>query len=175
MHPVLVEPEAGACSAAKSLFGYPVIRAVGTALPLGDASVDAAWSLGVLCTVSDQLVLLTELGRVLRPGGRIGLLVFVRHGRAACKQLQDNNFPTPNRLLELVDASSLHLEEKVATAELPGIPDVWNRRVDEVTRVLADRHGHSPTWQLAERQSSTIGRLLNDGHLTGELLVLRQA
>src|SRR5690349_904538 len=41
--PLLVEPEAGGCRAAKALFGFPVIQAVGSALPLEDAACDAAW------------------------------------------------------------------------------------------------------------------------------------
>ena len=47
--------------------------------------------------------------------------------------------------------------------------------VDTVTRVLTDRYGHTDVWQVAERQSSEIGRLLEAGTLTGELLVLRHA
>ena len=75
--PVLVEPEAGACRAAASLFEYPVLQAAAAALPLADETMDAAWSLGVLCTTRDQLDLLEELRRVVCPPGRIGLLVFV--------------------------------------------------------------------------------------------------
>jgi len=70
---------------------------------------------------------------------------------------------------------SLSVEEKLRTAELPAIPDTWNERVDTVTRALTERYGHTDAWQLAERQSSAIGRLLAAGTLTGELLVLRHA
>jgi ubiquinone/menaquinone biosynthesis C-methylase UbiE len=41
------------------------------AMPLGDASVDAAVVSLVLCTVPDQRVALEEVRRVLRPGGEL--------------------------------------------------------------------------------------------------------
>jgi hypothetical protein len=70
-------------------------------------------------------------------------------------------------------AVSLHIEERLTTAGLPEIPEAWNVRVETVTQVLTDRHGHTRAWRLAEQQSSRIGRLLEEGALTGELLVLR--
>jgi SAM-dependent methyltransferase len=175
VRPVLVEPETGACRAARKLFGFPVACALGSALPMRDASFDAAWSLGVLCTTPDQLMLLTELRRVVRPGGRIGLLVFVAHRELPPNILDGNHFPTPSGLRELLTGASLQLEQWLGTAALPPIADTWNERVDTVESVLGDRHGHAEAWQLAERQSSRIGRLLQDGTLTGELLVLRHA
>jgi ubiquinone/menaquinone biosynthesis C-methylase UbiE len=175
VRPVLAEPETGACRAARKLFGFPVVCALGSALPMRDAGFDAAWSLGVLCTTPDQLVLLTELRRVVRPGGRIGLLVFVAHRDISSNTLEGNHFPTSGRLRELLAEASLHVEQRLGTADLPPTADTWNERVDTVDRVLGDRHGHTEAWQLAERQSASIGRLLKDGILTGELLVLRHA
>ena len=93
VRPVLVEPEAGACRAARDLFGYPVLRAVASALPIADESFSAAWSLGVLCTMRDQLSLLTEMGRVVRPSGHIGMLAFVARELAPDEQPKGNNFP----------------------------------------------------------------------------------
>ena len=68
VQPVLVEPEAGACRAAKRLFDFPAVRGLGTALPMADSSFDAAWSLGVLCTMPDQLTLLGSCGARCGPG-----------------------------------------------------------------------------------------------------------
>lgn len=173
--PVLIDPEMGACRAARRLFDHPVMQASGSALPVHDASFDAAWALGVLCTTSDQFVLLDELRRVVRPGGRIGLLVFVAHRAIPSDQLQDNNFPTADRLGELVREASLEIEHQLGTADLSPTPQAWSDREKTVDEALAKRHGRTRVWQLAERQSANIGRLLGDGTLTGELLVLRQA
>jgi SAM-dependent methyltransferase len=173
--PLLVEPEAGACRAALQLFGYPVLRADGSALPVKDATFDAAWSLGVLCTTPDQVALLHELRRVIRPGGRIGLLAFVARRELPADRTEGNHFPTPDRLRDLMQRCALHTEHWMSTTDLPPIPEEWNTRVDTVTKALADRYEHTDAWQMAERQSSGIGSLLKDGAVTGELLVLSQA
>lgn len=172
--PVLVEPEGGACRAARKLFGYPVVRGLGSALPIADATFDAAWSLGVMCTTPHQLELLRELRRTVRPGGRIGLLVFAARQPVDEGQPEGNYFPTSDRIVELVDETGLHIEEWRCTAELPPIPRNWNDRVDAVEKALADRYGGTRAWQLAERQSSRIGQLLEQGAVTGEMLVLRR-
>lgn len=59
----------------------PVERAGldGQALPLDDASVDSALSTWTLCTIPDPIAALSEVARVLRPGGT---LHFVEHGAA---------------------------------------------------------------------------------------------
>ncbi len=171
--PLLVEPEAGACRAALQLFGYPVLRADGSALPVKDSSFDAAWSLGVLCTTPDQLSLLKELRRTVRPGGRIGLLAFVARRELPADRTEGNHFPTSSRLADLMQRSALRIEHQLCTANLPPIPEEWNARVDTVTQTLADRHKHTQAWQMAERQSSGVAELLKEGAVTGELLVLR--
>jgi SAM-dependent methyltransferase len=151
------------------------VRGVGSALPMADSSFDAAWSLGVLCTTPDQRALLRELRRTVRPGRRIGLLAFVAHRDIPSDELEGNHFPTAGGLVELVEASSLRIEHRLSTADLPAIPPRWNERVETVTKALTDRYGHTRAWQLAERQSSRIARLLDDGTVTGELMVLVHA
>ena len=56
-----------------------LVRAPAEQLPLADAQFDTAVSTLVLCTVSDQARALSELRRVLRPGGR---LLFIEHVRS---------------------------------------------------------------------------------------------
>jgi SAM-dependent methyltransferase len=173
VQPVLVEPEAGACRAARRLFGYPVLRAVASALPIADQSFGAAWSLGVLCTVRDQLALLTEMHRVIRPSGYIGVLVFVARDLAADEQPQGNNFPTPESLRTLVAHAGLEIQGWRSTADLPAPPPDWAQRADTVEDELRSRHCAKQAWQLAEQQAQRMARLLDTSAITGELLVLR--
>ena len=172
--PLLVEPEAGACRAAKRLFDYPVLRATGSALPVADVSFDAAWSLGVLCTTADQLTLLEELRRAVLPGGRIGLLVFVARESVARNEVEGNFFPTTAGLTELVNKASLEVERWRGTADLPPIPRSWNERVAALDDALNRRYGHTRAWKLAEHQRSRFAQLLETETVTGELLVLRR-
>jgi ubiquinone/menaquinone biosynthesis C-methylase UbiE len=172
--PVLVEPEAGACRAASYLFGYPVLRAVASALPVADESFGAAWSLGVLCTMDDQLSLLTELRRVVRPSGRIGVLAFLARGLVEDEQPTGNNFPSVDLLQDLVQRAGLHIEASRSTADLPSAPSDWESRVDTVDRELRQRHSGKPAWQMAEEQGDLIAGLLDRSVVTGELLILRR-
>jgi SAM-dependent methyltransferase len=175
VRPVLVEPEAGGCRAARRLFGYPTLRADASALPFTDASFDAAWSLGVLCTTPDQIGLLDELRRIVRPTGRIGLLTFVAHRDLSNDQVEENYFPTSSGLSDLITRSSLSVEQSLSASELPAIPATWNDRIEIIEKALAVRHGHTQAWQLAERQSSAIAKLLDSEAVTAELLVLRHS
>ncbi|KAJ1423662.1 S-adenosyl-L-methionine-dependent methyltransferase [Sesbania bispinosa] len=65
-----------AASAGLPPSNFEFIHAVGEAIPLSDASVDAVVGTLVLCSVKDVDMTLKEIRRVLRPGG---LYVFVEH------------------------------------------------------------------------------------------------
>jgi SAM-dependent methyltransferase len=96
VRPILLEPMQSACRAAARLFGFPVIAADGARMPLRTGSIDAAWCLGVLCTVEDKAALLGEIHRVLVPGASLGLLVVVArrpHGLVVRRQ----PLPDPGR------------------------------------------------------------------------------
>jgi SAM-dependent methyltransferase len=175
VQPVLLEPEAGACRAAQSLFGYPVVRAGAAALPFADKSFDAAWSLGVLCTMTEQLRFLTELRRVVRASGGVGLLVFMAAVPDPPGQPEGNHFPTREMLTELLEEAGLRIGARCSTADMPAIPPHWQQQVEAVTDELAGRHHSQRAWQLAEHQSDLIGTMLDSGAITGELLVLRRS
>ncbi|MEH3139509.1 MAG: methyltransferase domain-containing protein [Mycobacterium kyogaense] len=176
VRPVLVEPEAGACRAAVSLFGYPTMQGSADALPLADESIDAAWCLGVLCTMRAHTAVLAELRRVVRAPGRIGLLVFVAPVQlSAADRPEGNHFPTPASLRGSLTAAGLAVDARVQTSDLPAIPDDWQARVDKVDDELVRRHGRDPAWTTSERQSAQMGELLAAGRVTGEVLSLRRA
>ena len=170
--PTLSEPEFGACRAAQRLFGFPVVQARGP-LPFAPSAFDLAWSVGVLCTVGDQDGFLTELVRVLRPGGRLGLLVFVAAGPLR-EQPEGNNFPSPDGLRALLSSHALTVQDSASIAGFAAEPPEWQQRSAEVEEDLRRRHGSDPRWEVAANQADIMGRLLADGSVTGELLVTRR-
>ncbi|GMN41882.1 hypothetical protein TIFTF001_011104 [Ficus carica] len=68
--------KAAAVAAGLPPANFEFIQAVGEALPLADASVDAIVGTLVLCSVKDVNMTLKEVKRVLKPGG---LYLFVEH------------------------------------------------------------------------------------------------
>ncbi|MGY1707105.1 class I SAM-dependent methyltransferase [Geodermatophilus sp. SYSU D00697] len=164
VRPVCAEPMAAAAGAAARLFGLPSVAAVAQALPFRDAAFDAAWCLGVLCTTSDKAGALAELGRVLRPGGRLGLLVFVADRPLPPPLPEGNEFPAADELPGLLDAAGLRLLE-TADADLGDSPPEWSERADAVDAEVARRHGEDPQWREAQEQSRRVGRLLSQGAL----------
>jgi SAM-dependent methyltransferase len=172
---VLVEPEPDACRAAARLFGAPVIEADATALPFADGAVGLAWSLGVLCTAPGreaQLAMLLQMRRVMRPGGRIGLLVYL----AVTGELDDppegNHFPTSTDLHTLLRRAELDVLAVADSVDMPQPPAGWQERTAAVERELERRFGHTPQLAAANGQSHRIGHLLEVGQLTSQVLLL---
>jgi ubiquinone/menaquinone biosynthesis C-methylase UbiE len=81
---VLVEPEKPMAERLQQHLGriaspVRIVQAPAEAIPLPDNSFDFAVATLVLCTVRDPQQVLSELRRVLKPGGR---LLFIEHVRA---------------------------------------------------------------------------------------------
>jgi SAM-dependent methyltransferase len=170
---VLVDPMLGACRAAARLFGRPVAVAAGEQLPFGCEVFDAAWSLGVLCTVEDKTSVLTELRRVVRPGSPVGFLVFVRTRAELPEQPAGNHFPDRRELAALVEEAGLTVTAEAALDDFPDPPHEWQEQVAAVEAVIERDHGRDDSFRAATDQQETIGRLLADGLVTGRLLVTR--
>jgi SAM-dependent methyltransferase len=174
--PVLVEPEPGACRAAVRLFHAPVVQADATALPFADATADLAWCLGVLCTApgeAAQLAMLRELRRVLRPAGRLGLLVFTATAARLDDPPRGNHFPAAGQLDALIGRAGLQVAGRGSPAALSAPPAGWADRTAAVEDELTRRFGDKPQFAAAREQSGRIGRLLESGQVTPELLRLR--
>lgn len=145
-------------------------------MPIADHAVDAAWSLGVLCTMDDQLGLLTELRRVVRPPGRIGLIVYLATTHIADDEQPDGNrFPTIAPLEDLFHKARLTVVAQQRAAELDATSTDWQRRVDDVEAEVEKRHGHQKAWELAEQQSALLGDLIGEGTVQATLFSLRHS
>jgi ubiquinone/menaquinone biosynthesis C-methylase UbiE len=171
VRPTLVEPMFGACAAARDLFALPVVTAVGETLPIRTASCQAAWSLGVLCTTKDQPGALAELRRVTVPGGRVGLLVYVKTVQELPDQPDGNAFPTEQRLAELLDGAGLQTVEQCDATQF-GVPETWQARADAVAEFIAVRHAQDRRWITAEHQRISMVELLRAGLVQPRLLVV---
>ncbi len=112
---------------------------------------------------------------MVRPGGRIGLLVFL----ATVPELDDppegNHFPRPDELGTLLGQAELAVLDRMATADLSAASAFWQERAATVESELEHRHGASPAWRTAEAQSGRIGHLLKQGQLQSQVLLLERA
>ena len=91
--PLAVEPDAVARAVAGARAGdasvpIEVVEGVADAVPAEDGAFDAAVVMGVLCTVPDPARALSELLRVLVPGGELRFWEHVRSQGAAFRGLQ---------------------------------------------------------------------------------------
>jgi SAM-dependent methyltransferase len=176
VRPVLGEPEPDACRAAARLFGFPVVQADATALPFKSGAFRTAWCLGVLCTASGpdaQLAMLRELRRVVHPGGRIGLLVYLAETLRLDNPPQGNHFPTSSGLHALLDRAGLDVEAVADAQDMPPPPARWADRAAAVQRELWRRFGSTPQLMAAAEQSDRIGALLHSSELTSQVLLVR--
>ena len=154
--PVVVDrqPEMLARAAAK---GLETVEADAQHLPLADASVDAAMLVSMLHHVENPQAALAEARRILRPGGRLALMVFTR------EDLEDlwlsDYFPSTRAWM-----TESHPTLSELLAMLPGA-----RRIEVVFRDLEDASLAAlaayperlvdPAWH---RQTSYFERLKRD-------------
>jgi ubiquinone/menaquinone biosynthesis C-methylase UbiE len=93
--------------------GLPTVRANAMRLPFADASFDAAMLVSMLHHVDDRARALAEAKRVLRPGGRLALMVFTREDIADAWCM--DYFPASRPWMEATHPPLAEL-----LAELPG-------------------------------------------------------
>lgn len=171
--PVLVDPMPGACRAAVRLFGWPAVAAGGERLPVRDGAFDAAWSIGVLCTIDDKPPVVHELRRVVRDGSPVGLLVFVRTVETLPDQPSGNSFPSRDEVAALLADARLDLVAEAALADFPEPTADWQRRLERLDEVMERDHGDDERFVTAGRQQQTMGRLFEESLVEGRLFVAR--
>jgi SAM-dependent methyltransferase len=106
-----------------------------------------------------------ELRRVLRPGGDLGLLVFVARGPLPGPLPEGNDFPPEDALCGLLDGAGFAVEQTMESDGLAQAPHTWQERADAVAAWLAEHHGDDPRWRRAEEQTARIARLIGGGHV----------
>jgi SAM-dependent methyltransferase len=173
VRPILAEPMAGACRAARDLFGRPVVVADGARLPFPDGAFEAAWSLGVLCTIEDKRAYLAELRRVVSPGGAVGLLVYTRAVESLPDQPEGNSFPSRYELGEDLEATGLSVVAELPLAGATSAPEGWQQAADRVDELIEHQHGEDERWQRAKKQQETIVGLIQREFVVGILVVCR--
>lgn len=173
VRPILVDPAAGACRAARRLFDLPAVQGDAAALPFGSARFDAAWCLGVLCTTDQQRTILADARRVLTPSGRLGLLVYVARHRDLGPQPEGNHFPRAGHLVEMVEQAGFTVGASTWLSDLPAAAEQWQRRADDVDAELRRSHGHTAAWRTADEQAARMSSLISSGDVAARLLVVR--
>lgn len=171
VRPVLVDPMPGACRAAVRLFGLSAVLADGLAIPLRSMCVEAAWSLGVLCTVDEKYELLRELHRLLIPGGPLGLLVLVAQTADPKPAPEGNSFPSQPELIAVLAKAQFSVVEQI-TAPVD-VPSSWTERAGRVDQVIREAHGDDPRFREAEEQNRRMHELFKTGQVSTQLIHAR--
>lgn len=172
---VLLDPMAGACRAARALFGAAAIVAPAELLPVREGSWDLVWCLGVLCSVDECAAAVNELARALAPDGELGLLVYLRTVPRLGDEPAGNHFPSLEELNRLVASAGLTTSSSIELDELPEAPDSWQAQADEVDRWIEREHGHESAWRTGHESEQQVGHLIAAGQVAGHLRIVCNA
>jgi SAM-dependent methyltransferase len=172
VRPVCVDPMRSACGGARSLFGLLAVVGDAGRLPVADGAVDAAWSLGTLCTTDQKFRWLGELRRVLRDDAPLGLLVLVGTP-AGFTTPWGNDFPSDGDLTDVLERAGFAITDREWSASLPDADERWQTLEREVDDAVARQHGHDARFRRVREQEEALGRLLDAGRIRGRLLVAR--
>ena len=113
--------------AARSGIDVQIRSITGDAIDLDDQSVDAVISSLLLCTVADPVQVVSEIRRILRPGGRIAVLDLARH--------------------RFEEARELYLDERLGFSEAELMDWLEKAGFRNVTTSIVDREMEPPQFQ----------------------------
>jgi len=170
----VTEPMHGAVRASRRLFGHPAATAWSETLPLRSGAFDAAWLLGVLSTTDRKAEVVAELHRVLAPGGRLGILAYLRTVDELTGGPEGNSFANLTELEELLATAGFEETSSVWAHELPGPPPEWQQVADEASAHIASAHEGEPAVARAHDQEARMGTLLKERRVMARLCAARR-
>lgn len=145
-----IELDVAMLAVAARRLDVPLIRADALGLPVRDAAVDVAVAVTVCEFIAEPAMLIAELARVTKPGGRIVIGALNRHspwGLANRRQFDEPPWNSARFLTvaELRDAGARYGEVDVthalfAPGALPGL-SWWGSLLESIGRVIARRCG----------------------------------
>lgn len=163
---VMLDPMEGAIQGARRLFGFPGVVAAAEALPVRDACFAAAWCLGVLSTVTDVPAVLNELVRVVEPGGRVGMVVYVTLDQIL-HDPSGSHFESWIGLSRLLDGAGLDVVATARLDDLPSAGERWDDLHRSVEREVDQRHGADPAQRSARADRDRVEHLIEEGRVVG--------
>ncbi len=167
--PVVADPMIDAVRGARTLFGLAA-AAVLDPLPFPGGAFDAAWALAVLSTVDDQAATLSELHRVVAPGGHLGLHEYLRTDGRLAHPPAGNDFLTLSELTTALTGAGFEIVEGIGADRLGSPPAAWQASVEQVKRTLAERHAGEDALEEGQRAEARFAELLETGALTVRLV-----
>jgi SAM-dependent methyltransferase len=167
--PVVADPMIDAVRGARTLFDLAAV-AVLDQLPFARATFDAAWALAVLSTVDDKALTLSELHRVVAPGGHLGLHEYLRTVEHVDEPPAGNDFLTFAELTTALAYAGFEVVEDVHADQLDSPPPDWQASADHVKHALAERHAGEEALEEGQRAESRFAELLANGTLTVRLI-----
>jgi ubiquinone/menaquinone biosynthesis C-methylase UbiE len=170
---VLAEPMRAAAAGGRQLFGLSGVRAWGHQLPFRDGSLDGVLALAVLSTVEEKDRYLAELRRVLRPGGHLGVLEYLRTKEILADPPANNWFVTGTELEGLVQRAGFAVVARQDGPRLPAAPQEWTDQAEAVDDRIRELHPGGKPLVAAGEQRARFARHLKANALELQLLVAR--
>lgn len=185
--PTVLEPMPGAARWCRRLFGLAAVAGSAEDPPFAARSFHAAWALAVLSTARDQDRFLAGVGRVLRPGGRLGVLEYVAE-HPVPDPPSGNRFVSEAELTAMLERHGFQVGELTDTSHLPddrhrsdaahpgdaggGQPSAgWHELAAQTKDEVAAVHRGSEILAAADAQERRFADLLADGTLVQIALI----